>query len=164
MFEILLATQNPKKVREFRDLFDGLPVALRLASSLPAPLEVVEDGTTFEANARKKAAAFAEASGGWALADDSGLEVDALEGRPGVRSSRFAGPDTDDRKNNERLLAMLRGIPTERRGARFRCFLCLRDPGGREIAAEGSAEGRIVEEPRGEEGFGYDPLFLVPSE
>jgi len=164
MLDIMLATNNVKKAGEFRDLVRGLPVKLHFPEELPSPVEVDEDGNSFEANARKKAEAFARASGTWALADDSGLEVDALGGRPGVHSSRFAGPDANDRTNNAKLLRLLSGVGADRRAARFRCTLCLRSPDGREILAEGTAEGRILEETRGTGGFGYDPLFLVPSE
>jgi XTP/dITP diphosphohydrolase len=116
---------------------------------------------TFLENARKKACSAARASGRRALADDSGLEVEALGGAPGVRSARFAGPEADDQANNELLLERLRGIPAAGRGARFVCALVLVDPGGRtEFEAVGVAQGRILESPRGERDFGYDPLFL----
>lgn len=164
MLEITLATNNPKKARELRELLADLPVNVQPASSLDDPPQVVEDGDTFEANARKKAIAFQSRTGGWALADDSGLEVDALDGKPGVHSARFAGTDGDDVANNAKLLESLEGVPDDRRTARFRCVLCLRGPDGEEVLSRGSVEGVIGHTKRGTEGFGYDPLFTIPAE
>jgi len=168
MLEIVLATNNPKKRLELEALLAGLPVRIVPPSELRNPPRPVEDGDTFEANALRKAVAFCEATGRLALADDSGLEVDALGGRPGVHSSRYAGEDGDDEANNRKLLAELEGVPDEKRTARFRCVLCLRGPQGSaetvEIFCDGRVEGRITRAPRGEGGFGYDPLFEIPSE
>ena len=165
MLEILLATNNAKKAEELRALLSDLPVTVRSAQDLDDPPRPVEDGNTFVANARIKAVGFGHvATGSHVLADDSGLEVDALEGRPGVYSSRFAGRDGDDEANNRKLLEELRGVPEASRTARFRCVLCLRSPDGDETLAEGVLEGRIADAPRGGAGFGYDPLFLIPSE
>jgi XTP/dITP diphosphohydrolase len=125
---------------------------------------VEEDGATFEENARKKSQALSEATGLPALADDSGLVVDSLDGWPGVRSARYAGVDATDADNNLRLLDELRGVPPEARGAAFVCSMVLTVPGQGEFCAEGRLEGRILEAPRGADGFGYDPLFLVQAE
>jgi XTP/dITP diphosphohydrolase len=167
---LLIATRNQGKVRELRRLLEGLPVEPVTPAELGLALDVEETGETFDANAELKARAFAEASGLPALADDSGLVVDALDGRPGVRSARFAGEPRSDRRNLERLLAELRGVPAERRSARFVCVAVLAVPGGGPAAAgvapgdvalfRGTCEGRIGDEPRGADGFGYDPVFL----
>lgn len=124
---------------------------------------VKEDGRTFADNAVKKARAVAAATGCLALADDSGLEVEALHGEPGVRSARFAGRHGDDAANNARLLRRLAGLPAQRRGARFRCVLALADPVRVVGISEGRLTGRIAHEPRGRRGFGYDPVFVVPK-
>jgi XTP/dITP diphosphohydrolase len=160
---LLLATANKGKLRELRAILADVPVelvGLEQAGPGPPP-EVAETGETFLDNARIKARAYAAWSGLAAVADDSGLEVDALGGAPGVRSARYAGPGADDRANLERLLRELAGVPPERRRARFRCAAVLADlRGGREWHAEAAWEGRIVEPPRGSNGFGYDPVFL----
>lgn len=160
---LLLATRNPHKAREIGEMLRGLPIRLTTLEEFPGISEVEEDGATLEENARKKAASPARESGLWALADDTGLEVSALEGAPGVRSARYAGPDCDYAANNKKLLAELRGVPARRRGAVFRCVMALTGPEGRTILEEGRLEGRIVGRPRGKNGFGYDPLFLVLS-
>jgi XTP/dITP diphosphohydrolase len=158
---LLVATRNAGKLRELRELLapEGLEV-LGLADVPGAP-DVEEDGTTFRENARKKAFALAVAAGLPALADDSGLVVDALSGRPGIRSARYAGPGASDADNNRKLLEELRTVPADRRRAAFVCAVALALPGGRVAEAEGRLEGRILEAPRGSWGFGYDPLFLV---
>jgi XTP/dITP diphosphohydrolase len=152
---IVFATGNAGKLRELAALVATLGIAVRSVS-----LDVVEDDDTFEGNAEKKARAALEATGLPSLADDSGLEVDALSGMPGVRSARFA-KEHDDAANNLKLLTILHGIPDAQRSARFRSALVYLEPGGRRIVAEGRCEGRILHEPRGTGGFGYDPLFLV---
>lgn len=160
---LVVATGNAGKVRELRALLAGLPVELRSLRDHPGAPEAVEDGDTFLANARLKARAVAGHTGLPALADDSGLEVDALDGRPGVRSARFAADasaGSGDAANVDLLLARLLGVPAERRTARFRCALVVALPDGREISAEGACEGTIAERPRGHGGFGYDPVFL----
>lgn len=161
---LLLASNNLKKLRELQHVLGEhgeLGVKLALPSDIGGIPDVVEDQPTFRANAAKKAISAARASGMWALADDSGLEVDALGGTPGVLSARFAGEHGNDLANNTRLLEELRGVPDERRGARFVCALALARPDG-SLAAEieGVARGRILHAPRGEHDFGYDPLFL----
>lgn len=158
---ILVASANPKKAAELADLLGDLGV--EVLPRPPAVPEVVEDGDTFLHNARLKAVALAAATGEVALADDSGLQVDALGGAPGVHSARYAGESATDRDNVDRLLAELdaRGaIDVDARSARFRCVLVLRWPDGRELVADGSVDGRLLHEPVGEAGFGYDPVFV----
>ncbi|MGH7848799.1 MAG: XTP/dITP diphosphatase [Thermodesulfobacteriota bacterium] len=159
--EIVLATGNKGKLREFKGLLGGVFGNIVSLNYLESPPGVIEDGETFRANALKKARAIASYSGMPALADDSGLEVEALDGRPGVYSARYAGEGATDRDNINKLLAELRG--TGNRKARFVCFLALVTPEGKEITAEGSCGGVILTEPRGEGGFGYDPVFFLPE-
>ncbi|RMH02262.1 MAG: non-canonical purine NTP pyrophosphatase [Planctomycetota bacterium] len=178
MQKILVASGNPKKLAELRAMLTELPVELLGPEALPGGLpEVVEDGADFLANAAAKALAFAEAAvavepGIWALADDSGLCVDALDGAPGVHSARFAAlfgpagalaPDADraemDEANNRLLLERLAGLPPEQRGAAFHCVIAVARPGELLFAVEGRVAGRILEAPDGDGGFGYDPLF-----
>ncbi len=166
---ILVATTNPGKVRELRALL-GDEVEWKSLADFPGVGEVKEDGATFAANARKKALGYARATGLWTLADDSGLEVDALGGAPGVNSARFSGARAQgadrkviDRRNMEKLLSLLRGVPREQRTARFTCCLCLASPEKVLIETRGTLEGLITEEPAGTGGFGYDPVFLVPQ-
>jgi XTP/dITP diphosphohydrolase len=160
---LLLASANQGKLRELRTILHGLPVELVGLDEVGRgdPPEVEETGETFLANAQLKARAYAGWSGLAAVADDSGLEVDALGGAPGVRSARYAGPGANDQANLDKLLAALTGVPPERRTARFRCVAALHDPAtGREDHAEAAWEGRILDAPRGGGGFGYDPVFL----
>ncbi|MGQ9858724.1 MAG: XTP/dITP diphosphatase [Thermodesulfobacteriota bacterium] len=161
---LILATRNSGKLREVKEILRGLPVEVVGLGELPGAPEVVEDGLSFAENARKKAHALAAWSGSMALADDSGLEVDALDGRPGVHSARYAGEGATDQDNVRKLLEEMRGIPAGQRGARFRCVMVLAAPDGREWNSEGTWEGLIAEDPRGTGGFGYDPVFLVPQE
>jgi len=161
MRRLILATGNGHKVAEFAGLLEGPGRAVESASVCGGMPEVEETGGTFAANARLKAEALAARApeGAWVLADDSGLEVDALDGAPGVYSARYAGAEASDAANREKLLEALRGMPPDRRTARFRCVLCLiRD--GAVSFYEGSCEGRIAEAAAGEEGFGYDPVFI----
>jgi XTP/dITP diphosphohydrolase len=156
---LVLASGNPHKAAEITDILlaAGLDVEI-----LPRPAEVpevVEDGLTLEDNARLKAVALCEATGLPAVADDTGLEVDALGGAPGVWSARYAGEHATYEDNVQKLLGELQGVPSERRGARFATVALVRWPDGREVAAIGEVEGDIVEEPRGGAGFGYDPVF-----
>lgn len=160
---LVVASRNRHKLRELEQLLAGVAVALRGLDAYPGATEVEEDGQTFRENAVKKARAAAVYTGEWALADDSGLEVDALGGQPGVRSARFAGEPRDDARNNERLLELLAGVPAEGRTARFRSVVALAGPAGELEVVEGTVEGRIIERPRGTGGFGYDPLFLLPE-
>jgi XTP/dITP diphosphohydrolase len=153
--KLVFATRNPGKLAELRELVGGRLEVLSL-DEVWAP-EVDEDGETFEENACKKAKACARATGLPSLADDSGLCVDALGGAPGVLSARYAGPD--DRARWEKLLEALRSVPDDRRGAAFRCALCLALPDGRTFVSHGECRGSIGHQARGEHGFGYDPVF-----
>jgi len=156
-FRLVLASANPKKVAEIRwVLGDAVDLAPRPAD-IP---DVVEDADTFVGNARLKAVAIADATGEPALADDSGLVVDALDGEPGVRSARYAGEAHDDAANVAKLLVALDGVPPEQRTARFVAVALVRWPDGRELVAEGTVEGHIIDEVRGTDGFGYDPVFV----
>jgi XTP/dITP diphosphohydrolase len=161
---VVVATRNRGKLREIVPLLSGLALELATIDELAPEAELREDGVTFEENALAKARQAAQATGLPAIADDSGLEVDALDGAPGVWSARYAGPGADDAQNNAKLLEALRGLPAARRGARFRCVAAFVDPGrGIEIVRDGACAGEILDGPRGTGGFGYDPLFLVPA-
>jgi len=163
--QLLLASENPKKLRELELLLGTLGIELRAPSSVGGLPELVEDQPTFAGNARLKARSGALAKGLWCLADDSGLEVDALNGQPGVLSARFAGTHGDDAANNALLLEKLARVPDPERGARFVCALCLcRPDGGVALEVEGAARGRILRQPRGRGDFGYDPLFLFTEQ
>jgi XTP/dITP diphosphohydrolase len=159
--KLLVATNNPGKMREFQELLAGLPVKITFPQREGMVLEVVESGQTFEENARIKALAYTRASGLLTLADDSGLEVDALDGEPGVRSARYAGPRATDADRCTKLLAALARVPAGQRSARFRCAVTLAEPDGTVHTVDGTCEGEIGFEPRGEHGFGYDPIFVV---
>jgi XTP/dITP diphosphohydrolase len=163
MMRIILATTNAGKLAEYERLLAGVPdVELESLASLGEPVHVVEDGDTFYANALKKARAVAAVAGMLSMADDSGLEVDALGGQPGVHSARYAGTDATVVQNNEKLLRELSGVRGDQRTARFRCTIVLVDGKGRELlVAEGACEGRIAASSRGTHGFGYDPLFIA---
>jgi len=161
---LVIATGNPGKFNEMATLLTGVDALLvPLDRAGPIPPMPPEGGESFQENAFRKAEAVARASGHLALADDSGLEVDALGGQPGVLSARFGGPQATDAERNVRLLELLRGIPPDRRTARFRCVVAVADPRGAVQLAEGVCEGRIAFESRGLRGFGYDPVFEVPS-
>ncbi len=160
--KLVFASRNPGKLAELRQLTADLDVEVVSAADLGVP-DVVEDGATFEANAVKKAREVAAATGLPALADDSGLEVDALGGAPGVHSARYAGGHGADAANNRKLLAALAAVPPERRTARFHAVVALADPGGEIWTAHGACEGVILDAPRGAGGFGYDPLFFSPE-
>jgi XTP/dITP diphosphohydrolase len=159
---VVLASANPAKAAELAEVLGGAWPDVELVARPGAVAEVVEDAPDFLGNARKKARALCEATGEVSLADDSGLEVDALDGAPGVRSARFAGEPPDDGRNVARLLARLEEVgataPQARR-ARFRCVVVLARPDGTEVVGRGSVEGRITAAPRGTAGFGYDPVF-----
>ena len=188
---IVVATRNRHKLEEISMLLDGLPVRLLTLDEAGVTAELVEDGATFAENAAAKAEQAAAASGKWALADDSGLEVDALGGRPGVISARYSGPGATDLTNNAKLVAEARAAGLDRPVARFRCVAALRVPtgeppfeglrdsgalpvpgearpaevslDGRTLTVDGAVEGVLVAEPRGKGGFGYDPHFLLPD-
>jgi XTP/dITP diphosphohydrolase len=157
--ELVIASKNKGKIREIRQIYAILPVSVVEIPDLP---DVVEDGSSFSANARKKAVEIARHTGRWALADDSGLEVDALRGAPGVHSARWSGGG--DEANNDKLLRELKDVPPPARTARYRAVVVVADPSGRIIAeTDGCCEGLIGFERRGTGGFGYDPLFVVPQ-
>ena len=163
---MVLATNNPKKLAELRRVVDsaGLDCEILGLADFPEYPEPEETERTFEGNAFIKARAAAKHTGIAAIADDSGLAVDELGGMPGVRSSRWSGPRGDDDEHNELLLAQLDGVPVERRSARFHCALALVTPDGHEVTWNGIMEGRIAEAPAGDNGFGYDPLFIPEGE
>jgi XTP/dITP diphosphohydrolase len=159
---LVLGTANRKKGRELAELFRTVGVELKTLADFPAAIPVVESGSTFAENAALKATEQARHLGQWVLADDSGLEVDALGGAPGVASARFSGPGANDAANNRLLLEKLGAVPLEKRTARFVCYMVLADSSGKVRAeSEGACRGRILFEPRGGQGFGYDPLFEV---
>jgi XTP/dITP diphosphohydrolase len=160
---LLLATNNPGKAAEYRALLQGCGWELVTPRDLGLSLEVEEAGGDYAENARIKAEAFAKASGLVALADDSGIEVGALGGAPGPLSARFGGEDASDAQRVALLLERLKAVPAERRSARFRCIIAVARPEGQVSLFEGQCEGRVAEEPRGENGFGYDPVFLLPE-
>jgi XTP/dITP diphosphohydrolase len=163
--KLLIATNNPGKVREYEEMLQDLPgIEITFPAQEGLGLEVEESGGTFEENARLKAMAYTRASGLPTLADDSGLQVDALDGAPGVRSARYAGPGASDADRYRKLLAELAGVPAGRRSARFRCVVALALPRGTVHTAEGTCEGQIGLAPRGEFGFGYDPIFIVDGQ
>lgn len=157
--ELVIASKNKGKIREIQQILADLPVRVVTVPDLP---DVVEDGSSFASNARKKAAELARHTGRWCLADDSGLEVDALRGEPGINSARWSGGG--DEANNEKLLHELRDVPPAARTARYRAVVAVADPEGSIVAeAEGACEGLIGFVRRGTGGFGYDPLFIVPD-
>jgi len=158
--EIVVGTRNKGKLREIRAILDGLPVSLGTLDRYPGAPKVVEDGDAFQANAVKKATELARALGRWVLAEDSGLEVDALDGRPGVYSARYAGEEQNDARNLAKVLNELQGVEPAKRGARFKCAAALARPEGLLLVVEGKCEGRISERARGQNGFGYDPIFI----
>lgn len=158
---LLIATRNRGKLREYEELLAGLPVTLTYLGAEGIDREVEEIGETFAHNAIHKAREYARVSGLLTLADDSGLEVGALDGEPGVHSARYAGPGATDEERYQLLLERLRDVPWEERGARFRCVIALAEPGGAVWTAEGTCEGVIAFAPKGEFGFGYDPVFYL---
>lgn len=160
---LLIATKNWGKVKEIAQMLQdlGLDLEIKTLKDFPEIESPPETGKTFFENALIKAKYYAEKTGFLVLADDSGLEVDALNGAPGVYSSRFAGPDATDEKNNQKLLELLKDVPLEKRTARFVCVMVCYHPSGKYLKTEGTWEGRIAFSPRGNYGFGYDPIFLV---
>lgn len=162
--KLVIATGNKNKIREIGDKFSGIRgLTLVPLSDFPDPPEVIEDGATFLENARKKAAEISAFTGLPAMADDSGLVVDALDGRPGILSARYGGESADDTARNLKLLEELRGISTGRRTARFVCVIAVVFPDGKSFFAEGTCEGVIAESMQGSHGFGYDPIFFLPD-
>ena len=163
MKELIIATRNEKKLRELKRYVKPLGLkAISLKDISGAP-DIIEDGRTFEENAKKKALTVSNFTGGLVLADDSGLTVEALNGLPGVKSARFAGDGKTDRKNNLKLLKSLEGLPPKKRGARFVCNVAIADKGRIIANIEKTCRGRIGFQIRGRHGFGYDPLFVIPK-
>ncbi|MCS6963147.1 RdgB/HAM1 family non-canonical purine NTP pyrophosphatase [Thermoflexus sp.] len=160
---LLIATHNPGKRRELAALLSDLPLRLIDLLDLGISEAAEEPHESLEDNARWKAMFYAERSGLWTLADDSGLEIDALGGAPGVRSARFAGPDADDRMRIRKVLELMASVPWPQRTARFRCVIALARPGEPPTLVEGRLEGYVAFEPRGTYGFGYDPIFYIPE-
>jgi XTP/dITP diphosphohydrolase len=163
MRALLIATANPHKLDEFRAIFSDLPYQLLSLDDVQLDITVEETGTTFQENAELKALAYARASGLLSLADDSGLEIDALGGAPGVYSARFGGENMPYSERFHLIYERLRGLSLEQCTARFRCVIAIAEPSGYYRSVEGIIEGVISEAPRGENGFGYDPIFLVPE-
>ncbi|OPX84323.1 MAG: Non-canonical purine NTP pyrophosphatase [Pelotomaculum sp. PtaB.Bin104] len=161
--KLVLATRNKGKVREMSEMLAVYGIEVLSLDEFPLIGEIEEDGNTFQENAIKKATVTASLTGMTALADDSGLEVDYLNGAPGVFSARFAGEDSNDLANNKKLLELLTGVSPEKRTARFQCVIAVAEPDGAVHTAQGTCEGVIASEPRGEKGFGYDPLFYLPE-
>lgn len=162
-FEVVLATRNPNKIKEITAIFQDTPIHFETLDQFPNAPHVIEDSPTIEGNAQKKAFEVAQFTKKIAFADDSGLEVAFIDGAPGVISARFAGMGCSYADNNRKLLKLLKGVPTEHRKARFRCVMAVALPGGATQTVEGYLDGYITDRPRGEEGFGYDPVFLVPE-
>ena len=160
---LLIATNNRGKLREYRQILAGLPFVLTSLDEQGLDFEVPEEGATFAANAIAKARAYAAASGLLTLADDSGLEVEALGGEPGVRSARYAGEGASDAERIALLLSRLTGVPPERRQARFVCVIAVAEPGGQVRTVTGHVSGVIAPRPKGSGGFGYDPVFYIPE-
>lgn len=161
--DLVIASKNRGKIKEIQAIMAHLPVRVIPVDECGAIVEPEETGRTFAANAELKARYYAQATGKACLADDSGLEVDALDGAPGVYSARFAGSGASDTDNNQKLLALMQAVPAERRTARFRCALAFVDVDGTMLVADGTCEGVILDAPSGLGGFGYDPLFFVPE-
>jgi XTP/dITP diphosphohydrolase len=161
--QLLVASYNPGKLEELLTIMADWPARLVRPRDIGLHLDVAETGATYAENARLKAVAHVEVSGLWTLADDSGLEVDALGGAPGIRAARYAGEGADNAERWALLLRNLDGVPWERRTARFRAVVALAQPGGKIAYAEGAVEGYIMFEPKGSGGFGYDPLFYIPE-
>jgi XTP/dITP diphosphohydrolase len=163
MKELIVATRNYGKLEEIRQVLQGSVETILSLADFPGLTEIIEDGNTFEENALKKAYAVASEIRKPVIADDSGLTVDSLDGRPGIYSARFAGEDANDEKNNAKLILELSGIPAENRSASFHCTIALCLPGGFSRTFEGKLEGMIIDNPKGCHGFGYDPLFFIPE-
>lgn len=161
--KLLLATNNPGKVREYKSLLRGIPYQIVTPAEQGITTEIEEAGVSFEENARLKATALSKESGLLSLADDSGLEVDALGGEPGHLSARYAGEGASDADRINYLLDKLKGVPEKERTARFRCVIAIAAPDGTVETCSGECQGVIATEPRGNNGFGYDPIFYVPE-
>lgn len=163
MRNFLVATSNPHKLEEFRAIFSDVPLRLVSLNDIRLDIDVQETGNTFAENAELKARTYSQVAGMLTLADDSGLEIDALGGAPGVHSARYLGRQTSYEERFRRILEQLKGLPVEQRTARFRCAIALAEPSGYTRIVEGVVEGVIAESPRGKNGFGYDPIFYFPE-
>lgn len=163
MRELIIATKNVGKVKEFAEIFEPLGFKVKTLLDFPNAPEIEETGVTFEENALLKAKGIANLLHKMVLADDSGLVIDALDGRPGVYSARYAGVDKNDEANIKKVLDEMKGVPTEKRTALFHCTLALVIPNKKSVIINGKCEGMILTEKRGDKGFGYDPIFYVPS-
>jgi XTP/dITP diphosphohydrolase len=161
--DLILATRNKRKLVEIRDILSDLDFNVMSIGDFACIPEIQEDGDTFEENAKKKAVEIARIAKRLTLADDSGLEIDYLGGKPGIHSARFAGEDATDEDRNRKVLGLLKGVPRPKRKARFRCAMAIASPGAHVEVVTGACEGEIALEPRGSEGFGYDPIFIVPE-
>lgn len=163
MQALLMATTNRHKLEEYRTIFADLPFTLLSLKDIQLDMDVEETGATFQENAELKALAYARASGILSLADDSGLEIDAMGGAPGVYSARFVRPDATYEERFQVIFEQLRSLPIEKRSARFQCVITIAEPNGYHRSVQGTIEGLITDAPRGTHGFGYDPIFLVPE-
>lgn len=161
METVIIASGNQGKLKEFKELMKDLAVEVKSLKDFPEIGDIEENGTSFAENAYIKAKAVFDAAGCLSIADDSGLEVDALDGAPGIYSARYAGEDKNDAANNEKLLQEMDAVPKEQRGAQFHCAIVAIDKNGNRYDAEGIVRGEILRAPQGENGFGYDPLFYI---
>jgi len=161
--EMVMATRNPGKLREIKKILADLPLKLLSLNDFPALPVISEDGATFFENARKKAEAYARLTHRPTIADDSGLCVEALQGKPGVYSSRFAGENASDEERYQKLLAEMEAIPEGQRQAKFVCAMAIANPAGKVYVVEGEVLGSITFSPQGKHGFGYDPIFFIPE-
>lgn len=159
--EIIVATKNKGKIKEIKEALKGIDAKILSIDEIGLEIEIEEDGRAYSENAVKKALDVARRTGKTALSDDSGLEIDALNGKPGITSSRFAGINADDRERNLKILEMMKDAPHGKRWARFRCVIAVAEPNGKSYTCEGVCEGEIAESIRGDKGFGYDPIFIV---
>ena len=160
---MIVATRNKGKIREIREAMKGLGLRIHTLSDFPVVPEIKEDGESFAENALEKGRFYSRYFGKMTIADDSGLEVDGLNGLPGIYSARYAGGKASGQENNRKLLREMEGLPISKRGARFKCVLAVVSPDGRKVIAEGSCRGRIGFREKGKRGFGYDPLFVLPK-
>lgn len=163
MKTILIGTTNLGKLNDFKKLFEKEGITVKSLQDYPEVIDVEETGDTFQANAILKAEAFSRKYNEIVIADDSGLEIDSLNGRPGIYSARYAGEEKNDEENIQKVLKEMEGIPVEKRTATFVCALAVARPGKETIVFEGKCSGFITEEPKGSHGFGYDPIFYVPE-
>lgn len=163
MDKLIIATNNAGKVKEIKEILSGLFQNIVSLKDEGLKIDVVEDGASFQENAVKKASSVARITNNYTLADDSGICVDHLNGEPGIYSARFAGEKATDAQNNEKLIELLKGLPMERRRAHYACVMALSDPQGNTVTAYGEVEGYIAYEPKGKNGFGYDPYFYLPQ-